>query len=132
MIINTRLLLGTSGVAMTALGLGLTFLPHELAESLSISTTGAAPVVVQMLGALYVAYGMLNWIAKGNPMGGIYGRPIGLANLTHFLIGGLALARGAADNQFATPVTAAAAVYALFAVLFAIVVFGPPPFARDG
>jgi hypothetical protein len=42
---------------------------------------------------------MLNWMAKGTIIGGIYNRPIAIANLTHFLIGGLALAKLAFNNH---------------------------------
>ena len=34
---------------------------------------------------------MLNWMAKGTLIGGIYNKPIAIGNFTHFTIGGLAL-----------------------------------------
>ena len=36
-------------------------------------------------------FAMLNWMAKGVIIGGIYSRPIVIANLAHFLIGDLEL-----------------------------------------
>ncbi len=128
--INTRILMASSGAAMLALGLGLTFLPGEVVSAFAISPDSDIPVFMQLLGALYISQGVLNWIAKGNPMGGIYGRPIGLANLVHFTIGGLALAKGLTASQRPVPLAIATAAYALFAILFARTVFGPPPFAK--
>lgn len=129
--INTRLLMASSGAAMGMLGVALTFLPHEIAGVFAISPAGALPLFLQLLGALYFAYGMLNWVAKANPMGGIYGRPIGMANLVHFTIGGLTLAKGVMTSPPAVPLIAVTAAYGLFAILFALVVFGPPPFTKS-
>lgn len=129
--INTKLLMTASGGAMGLMGLALTFLPEEIAAALAIPPAGAVLLFLQLMGALYLAHGLLNWIAKGNPMGGIYGRPIGLTNLAHFTIGGLALAKGVMSGLSATGLIALTAVYLLFAVLFVVVIFGPPPFARD-
>lgn len=128
--INTRLLMASSGAAMAVLGAALTFLPQEIAKGFAISPAGALPIFFQLLGALYLAYGMLNWIAKANPMGGIYGRPIGLANMVHFTVGALALARELMTRPPVASLLALAATYVVFAVLFARVVFGPPPFAK--
>lgn len=127
--INTRLLMAASGVAMAVAGAMLIFLPDEIAKLPASASDGALPIFLQLLGALYFAYGMLNWVAKANPMGGIYGRPIGLANLAHFTIGALVLARYAVSNTALLSV-AATTIYIIFAVLFAAVVFGPPPIAK--
>lgn len=128
--INTKLLMASSGGIMAALGAALTFLPHEIADGLAMSPVGMLPVILQLLGALYIAYGMLNLMAKANPMGGIYGRPIGLANMMHFIVGALALARESMKQPPTVPLLAMAAIYGVLAVLFSLVVFGPPPFAK--
>ena len=45
---------------------------------------------MQIIGSLYFALAILNWMSKGSFIGGIYNRPIAIANLTHFVIAGLA------------------------------------------
>jgi len=53
-----------------------------------------------LLGALYVDFAMLNWMVKGSLIGNIYNRPVAVANFTHFLVGGLALAKGVMGSSY--------------------------------
>ena len=73
---------------------------------------------------------MLNWMAQGNLVGGIFGRPIAIGNLAHFTIAALALLKSILAGQHAPEVVVGTAACAVFAVLFAVVAFGPPPRAR--
>jgi uncharacterized membrane protein len=58
-------------------------------------------------------------MAKGSVIGGIYNRPISLANFAHFLIGALALVKGVLkDTSLPYAIWTLAAIYAVFAVLF--------------
>ena len=77
------------------------------------------PLLVQLLGALWFAFAMVNWTARGSLIGGIYNRPVAIGNLTHFVIGAFALGK---DGTL-MPV---AIVYALFAVAFAFLFFRSP------
>ncbi len=67
---------------------------------------------------------MMNWMAKGSRVGGIYSRPIAIGNIVHFAIGAITLDRFALRGHEAWPVIALAVVYTLFAVGFGVVVFG--------
>jgi hypothetical protein len=49
---------------------------------------------LQITGAQYFAMGMLNWMTKNSTIGGIYNRPVSIANFTHYMIGALALIKG--------------------------------------
>ena len=111
---------------MGVAGIVLSFLPHELLNYLS-STKGTIldSLILQILGALYFAFAMVNWTAKANLIGGIYSRPIAVGNLTHFTIGALALIKGYFSNHEATILTLSV-IYTVFAVLFAIVFFKHP------
>src|SRR5688572_2481190 len=66
---NTRLVMTASAFVMGALGLSATFLPQEIAAWLGASAT--LPLLIQVLGALYFAFAMLNWTAKDGLIGGI-------------------------------------------------------------
>ena len=59
---------------------------------------------------------MINWTAKANLIGGIYGRPIAIGNLTHFFIGSMALMKSGV--LFLLPLTI---IYSVMAVVFFIV-----------
>jgi Na+-driven multidrug efflux pump len=123
---NTKWLMTASALLMGAVGIILTFAPQEISAYLSNqSAANSGYILFQVLGALYFAFGMVNWTAKGNLIGGIYGRPIAIGNLTHFVVGALALVKGYfALHQ--TVVLVAAVVYAVLATLFMIVFFTHP------
>ena len=117
-----------SAAVMGLAGVGGSFLPDEILDALGVDGGGRMPFIVQLLAALWLAAAMTNWMARGNAIGGIYGRPIAIGNLTHFSIGALTLAKLATVGAGGL-VVAAAGVYAAFAVGFAVVVFSAGPVA---
>jgi len=123
---NTRWLMTASALLMGAVGIILTFVPQEVSAYLKLqSATNSGYILFQILGALYFAFAMVNWTSKGNLIGGIYGRPIAIGNLTHFVIGALALVKGYFALHQAVILVAAVA-YAVLATLFTIVFFTHP------
>ena len=82
---------------------------------------------MQIIGSLYFALAILNWMSKGSFIGGIYNRPIAMANLTHFVIAGLALIKGILSNpSLSYIIWSIAIIYSIFAILFGIVAFKHP------
>ena len=123
---NTKLLMTISALTMGVAGIGLSFLPNELLNYLSSTTaTILDSLILQILGAIYFAFAMVNWTAKANLIGGIYARPIAIGNLTHFTIGALALVKGYFSNHEMVILTLSV-IYTVFATLFAIVFFKHP------
>lgn len=123
-----RIIMVASAVFMGILGLAAMFAPQELLGRLGTTATPALALTIQLLGALYLGFAMLNWAAQQSLIGGIYNRPIALANLLHFLSGALALMKGA--PAAGTPCIVLAVLYAAFASSFAWVMFTspvPPP-----
>lgn len=127
---NTRLLMRASAVFVGVLGASATFLPREILVRTGTSPIGYSVVLVQIAGALYLGFAMLNWMAQGNVIGGIYSRPIAIGNLAHFTIAALALLRSILAGQHAMEVIVGAVAYTGFAVLFTLLTFGHPPRAR--
>jgi hypothetical protein len=123
---NTRLLLGSSAVVMGIAGIAASFLPQELLSLLDVVPTIALVVLVQLFGALLFAFAMVNWTARGAAMGGIYGRPIALGNLTHFVVGALALLKSAMNGAGDPVIIGAGAIYIGFAIGFGIAFFQSP------
>jgi hypothetical protein len=122
---NTKVLMSVSALIMGLTGIIMSFLPQEVLKYLTGSTgSGLDPLIIQLLGALYFAFGMVNWMAKGSLIGGIYARPIAIGNLTHFMIGALALLKGYSSASPA--LIAATVVYIALAILFGIVFFRHP------
>ncbi len=111
---------------MGTTGISLSFFPKEISQYIITDSTTIHPLILQVLGALYFAFAMLYWTAKENLIGGIYGRPIAIGNLAHFVIGALSLIKGVSTVQNGSVVWIAAMIYTLFAVLFALVFFKHP------
>ena len=88
---NTKSLMTLSAMILALVGISLIFLPNEILDYLELSVSETLQLLMQIIGSLYFALAILNWMSKGSLIGGIYGRPIAMANLTHFVIAGLAL-----------------------------------------
>jgi len=122
---NARRLLIASSGALALVGAAATFAPVELLRALGTLPAAPMPIVVQLLGALYLSFAITNWTAKGAPIGGIYSRPISLGNLLHFTMGAIALAKYAATHGGSPVLLLLLAGYVLFAAGFGWLVFGP-------
>jgi hypothetical protein len=124
---NTKILMTVSALLLCIVGIVLSFAPQELAAYFSADGSSLGNgLILQILGAVYFAFGMINWTAKANLIGGIYSRPIAIGNLTHFTIGALALLKAYSRGQEEIIVLIAAITYTLFAILFGMVFFTHP------
>jgi hypothetical protein len=123
---NTRILMSSSAVIMALAGMFFSFFPDELLQYLGVGSSAFLPLILQLTGALYLGFALLNWMAKGNLMGGIYSRPIAIGNLMHFMVFTLAIGKYYFAHQRPTVLIIPVLIYALFSVLFGKVVFGSP------
>jgi hypothetical protein len=124
---TTRVLLTMTAVFLAILGLGASFLPDEILAFLGAPQQGALTVLVQLLGAHYLAFALLNWMAKDSLIGGIYNRPAAMGNFGHFAIGAIVLLKGAIAGQTPGIIWIVCGFYVLFAGWFgAIIFFGSP------
>ena len=123
---NTKLLLSATSLVLACLGLAASFAPHEILAYLGVAANPVLAIAVQITGALYLAFAMLDWMVRESTIGGIYNRPVAMANFLHFAVGALALVKGLIAGQAAASVWVAAAIYAVLAVLFGAILFGSP------
>jgi len=123
---NTKLLMIVSAAFLAVLGLTTSFLPQEVLGLHGTQPDGPTVLLIEMMGALYLGFAILNWTARGVLMGGIYARPLALGNFLHFAMVGVMLTREAIDHQ-AEPLAISALVFSLFAIGFGIVLFRPLP-----
>ena len=123
---NTKILMSVSSFFMFAAGVIFSFFPQEILKMAGENASPLIVLIIQLIGALYLGFAMLNRMAKGNLMGGIYNRPIAIGNFTHFLVAGLALLKSASGFENATYIWILAAVYSGFAIAFGLVVFTNP------
>ena len=115
-----------SALFMGLLGICATFLPQEILRGAGIESAALSLLLLQILGALWLGFAMVNWMAKDILIGGIYSRPVAVGNFMHFVVVALALLKGISKNSDITFLWAAAAVYSVFAVSFGIVLFMRP------
>ena len=124
---NTKLLMTLSAMILALIGISLIFLPNEILDYLELSVSETLQLLMQIIGSLYFALAILNWMSKGSIIGGIYNRPIAMANLTHFVIAGLALIKGILANpSLSYVIWSIAIIYSIFAIFFGIVAFKHP------
>lgn len=119
--------MAASAVAMGAAGIAGSFLPQELLTALHVPAGAVPTLMVQLHGAVLLAFAMVNWMAKDSLIGGIYNRPVAVGNLMHFAVGAITLAKFAAGGHADRVTLAAAAVWVLFAAAFSVIVFGSAP-----
>lgn len=120
---NTKTLMTSSSLFLALAGVSLLFVPDVLLSAVDVSVTAQASVLVQMLGALYFSFALMNWTAKDSAIGGIYARPVSLANFSHFFSGALLLVKFLFSNAFSFPMLLVTLLYAIFAAIFYWLVF---------
>ena len=119
---NTKILMISSSIFLGALGITFSFIPDEIISSLSVTPNQISTLSLQLLGALYLGFAMLNWMAKGSLIGGIYNRPIAIGNFMHFAVGALALFKIITKiHTHSEIVISLTIVYSVFAILFGYV-----------
>jgi hypothetical protein len=123
---KTKWMMSLSALLLGAAGVAATFLPQEISAWTGGPGSGLGVVLVQVAGGLYLGFAMLNWSVRDMIVGGIYNRPVVLANLLHFIVVGLALVRLVAGGGQDTWVLAATGIYIVFAIWFATVMLGSP------
>ena len=121
---NTKALMIATSVCLGAAGIAASFAPAELLGALGVPSPVQLVVFVQLLGALYLAFAMTNWTAKGNLIGGIYSRPLSLGNFLHFAMGALALAKAQLAEAASPLLVTLLVFYTTFALAFGYLVFG--------
>ena len=113
----------TSSLVLGLAGILTLFAPENLLAMLGAPAANPLPVLIQLMGALYFSMAMMNWTAKDSAIGGIYARPVSLANFAHFFIGALLLIRYHLSNEFNLLIVWVLVVYVAFASLFYWLVF---------
>jgi len=122
---HSKILMIASAGLMAIIGLAASFTPQEVLGLHGTVPDNATVLLVQMAGAVYLGFAMLNWMARGILIGGIYARPVALGNFLHFTMVAITLIK-AAIQYGAVPLAISAAVFSVFAIWFGLVVFRSP------
>jgi hypothetical protein len=120
---NTKILMMSSSLALGLAGIFALFMPDLLLFGQEAADAGTVSLLLQLMGALYFSFALMNWTAKDSLIGGIYARPVSVANFSHFFIGALLLVKYLMSNAFSLPIFTLTMVYVIFAVCFYWLVF---------
>ncbi len=125
-----RRILTGAAVFLGCVGLAFLFAPDEAGRFLGLLPLPAgvpAGPGLELFGAALTGFALLDWAGRGAIYGGIYGRPIALANLLLGFAAGLTLLREGAGLRAALLAWAFLALAGAFAWL----VFGARPWDGD-
>jgi hypothetical protein len=112
----------SSAIIMGIIGFFLTFMPNETLTFLNQDPTDILIFILQLMGALYFGFAILNWMAKNVLIGGIYAKPLCLGNFVNFLMGALTLIKLAINGSLsAIYFWILTILYILFAIAFGFV-----------
>ena len=116
---NTKIVMTSSALFYAIIGVLLSFLPNEIAGYLNVESNIITILFLNITSALYFGFGILNWMAKGTLIGGIYNKPIAIGNLMHFGVGAIALIKVVSNiKTHSEIVISLTVVYIIFAILF--------------
>lgn len=122
---TSRILATTSALVLAGAGLLLLFAADEVLARFVSGVQAEAAWIGQILGAAWLGIAALNWLSRGSVLGGIYGRPIVMANAVTYFITTTVLLRAPFTGALI-----AAAVPGIFALLYGLLLFRGP-FSAD-
>ncbi|MES2825773.1 MAG: hypothetical protein V4732_19380 [Pseudomonadota bacterium] len=123
---QTKILMSLSALMMAIIGLAASFMPKEILTYAKAWDEGFEVFLVQILGALYLGFAMLNWTARASLIGGIYSRPVAVGNFMHFVIVAVTLIKSLLAGFHSIEIMVGAAIYCVFALWFGAVLFSHP------
>lgn len=124
---NTKIIMTSSAIMLGAVSIIFSFLPEEVIGYLQFEKTQNLVLVFQIIGALYFALAMLNFMSRNSVIGGIYNKPTSITNFAHFTIGSITLINALFVNIHLPYIYwVVAFVYTVFAFAFGSIAFFHP------
>src|SRR5210317_1839787 len=122
--LNTKTLMTLSAIFLGIGGVLLSFLPKEALHLLGKEND--LSFILQICGALFLGFAMLNWMVKSSLIGGIYNKGVVVANFAHFFIGSSVLIKQYAKNTDMRYLLILGIAYSIFAICFGYLLFNGP------
>ena len=125
-LLNSKYVMIVSAFYLGITGILLLFLPQEFLTAIQLNNTIEFEIVLQILGSVYLGFAILNWNSRFKIIGGIYSRPLVLANFTHSFIVAITLLKNYSHFQNSIVYLTLTAIYFLSSVLFGKLMFTHP------
>ena len=122
---SSRLIASSSAALLFVSGAALLFAADVIVPAGVAGFDAAHAWLAQLLGGAWLGLAAVNWLTRRTVLGGIYGRPVVLANLWMYFINTTVLADAASAANMAI-VTPAGAVSAVMAVAYGVLLFRAP------
>lgn len=123
-----RAILSAGAAVLFVVGVSGLFGADELAR-VFLRGAGAGEPLIHIAAGGLLGFAMVNWMSRGNRIGGIYMRPLAIGNLLLFTVSGLSLARALMAGQLPPLATALALAFSALAVAFGWLAFAHDPLA---
>ena len=124
---QANLLLSASAIVYFVAAGAALFLPQELLNLGGAEVNPLNETLLQVLASALLGFAMLNWMNRYSRVGGIFGRPLVMANFAHTFSAGATLVKLVVPSAFAWPVVVVAGLYVSLALAFGIKLFSPTP-----
>jgi hypothetical protein len=122
----SRALMSAAALVLGAGGVLSLFAPDLVLSAIGGAVSPGAMLITQVLGTLALGLASLDWMWRSNRLGGIYGRPIVLANLLHFVSTALVMGKAISREPSLRLLWPLAVVYAVLAVAFFVLMRTDP------
>ncbi|MDX1420410.1 MAG: hypothetical protein R3181_10630 [Rubricoccaceae bacterium] len=120
-----------SAAVLLAGGLVLLFLPDGVLPALAPGVPPEASWLGQLLAAAWLGVAALNGLQRNAILGGVYGRPVVVANGVLYFVGAASLVRALLDGDAVPGLWALAALMATLAAAYGFLLFRGPFDAPD-
>lgn len=124
---NSKLVMTGAAIVLGLAGITCLFVPEEVLKLYDPAAEHVQALLVQLLGAGFLGFAALDWTCRQYLLGGIYGRPVVMANQTHFVIGSFLIIRAVVRQPDNIVLWCTLGGYALFAIALSVILYGPPP-----
>lgn len=126
---RSRVILSLSAAVLAVLGAATLFAPYELAKAVDAGASPSSAAMIQVAGSGLLAFAILNWMSRGNRIGGIYSRPLAVGNLLLFTSASLSIGKAVAASSLPVISLLVCAVLGGLAASFAWLTFVHDPLA---
>ena len=124
--INTAHLMRASAFVLMLAGIALLFASDDILPRVIPEFPARGAWLGQLLGGAWLGTAALNWLNRGGRLGGIYGRPVVLANTVLYFVSAMALLKIVVLPHPSPVVVIATIVFVVFAALYGWLMFGGP------
>jgi hypothetical protein len=125
-----NVLLVGSAVVYFAAAVVCIFAGDEVLVRSAAAGTPLERILIQALGAALFGFAMLNWMNRFATIGGIYGRPLIVANFAHAFTAAMVVLQVSRRTSLTMPARAALAAYGTIAIAFGVALVTSPA-SRD-